>query len=75
MWETEVVCTACSGTHIVCASIIPRAFSYLCPQTDTRVELPFHDPSRMPRPWIEVGECSPRAIQIEDAQARGNFEM
>jgi len=73
MWETDVVCSACSGTHLVCASIIPRAFSYECPQTGTRVELPFRDPTRTPRPWTEVSECSPQSITVDDVQTRGGF--
>lgn len=75
MWETDVVCSACSGTHRVCASIIPRAFSYECPGTGQRVDLPFRDPIATPHPWNEVSECSATAVRIDDAQHRGSLEI
>ena len=74
MWETEVVCTACSGTHIVNAAIIPRAFSYTCPERGEHVELPFRDPSRTPEPWREVNRASAGAVEV-DAQARGPLDI
>ena len=75
MWETEVVCSACSGTHVICATIIPRAFTYACPESGTVVDLPYRDPSKTPDPWREVSERSPGAIPVEDAQSRGHLEI
>lgn len=75
MWETEVICSACGGTHIVRADFIPRAFSYVCPVDGARVDLPYRDPSRTPGPWREVSSPSPEAIEALDVQPRGNLEI
>jgi len=75
MWETEVLCSACSGKHVVCATIIPRAFTYECPASGTLVDLPFRDPSKTPEPWREVSDCSPDAVQALDASSRGTLEI
>ena len=74
MWETELVCTACSGTHTMSAAIIPRAFSYTRPRSGEHVELPFRDPSRTPEPWREVNNASPGAIEV-DPQGHGTLDI
>ena len=75
MWETDVVCSACDGTHVVRADFIPRAFSYACPVDGARVELPFRDPTRTPGPWREVSTGSVGAVEALDVQPRGTLEI
>ena len=75
MWETEVICKECEKPHLVCAEVIPRAFTFECPDTNQRVDMPFRDPSRIPDPWSEVSACSPRAITAIFTEEQGTFEM
>jgi len=75
MWETDVICSACNGTHVVGADFIPRAFSYACPVDGAHVELPYRDPTRTPGPWREVSTPSADAVKATDVQPRGNLEI
>ncbi len=75
MWETSVICSSCSGTHRVCATILPRSFSYVCPLTSERVELSYRDPSRTPDPWREVESCSTDAVRVEAAEDHGTLDI
>lgn len=73
MWEAPVVCKSCEGTHLVRADVLPRSFSFECPQTGERVDMPFRDPSRMSEPWAEVATPSPEAIPTLFEAEQGSF--
>ena len=75
MWEMEVICDVCHNTHLVCSKLNPRAFAFECPVRRERVDMRYRDPSRISRPWAEVGECSPEAIPVLSAEERGAFEL
>lgn len=75
LWETEILCSSCGGTHLLCSEIIPRVFEYECPVTRARVSVPFRDPSRMPQPWAEVDSPSPDGIRTLVAEVHGRFEV
>lgn len=76
MWQAEIRCEACGGTHVLWAQSegIPRTFTFQCPTAERVVSLRYRDPSRMTEPWKRVTERRPGAIEVDSAESRGTFE-
>lgn len=77
MWKVEVQCPECQSTHELHAQldVMPRAFSYVCPETEGSVEIRYRDPSVQPHPWSEAEEPSPGSIAVSTADTGGSLEI
>ena len=75
MREAQIRCSSCGSTHRVCAELHPRAFSFDCPKTGAREDIPFHDPSRTVKDWEEVERRSADAVDALNPEAQGRFDL
>ncbi len=76
MWQATFRCTDCGEPHVFCCGDEnkPRLFFYDCPGTKKKVEVRFHDPSRVIDDWKPVDRPAPEAISVEGTSSRGAFE-
>jgi hypothetical protein len=75
VWEAQIHCTSCGEAHRLSAELNPRAFSFECPRTRERVDVPFHDPSRLVDDWREVERRSPDAVEVLNAESQGKIDL
>ncbi len=77
MWEAEVVCNECRGTHAIHSELEakPRSFVFQCPATSRKVAIRFVDPSVVTSPWSEVSDHRAGSIPVDAAEAGGSFDL
>jgi len=77
MWQATFLCKKCDSEHIVTCDEAdqPRTFAYICPSTNKRAGVRFHDPSRVLAGWTQVNEPPNGAVPVREASARSAFEV